>query len=100
MPSWLPDDDGILGSVPVISIFFGIVIRMHYKEHEPRHFHAEHQAHEGKFDFDGNQIVGNITSANALALIRQWAQLNRAGLDANWSKIKAGQALDRIPPLE
>jgi hypothetical protein len=96
----VPKDDGILATVPVISIFFGIVIRMYYKEHEPRYLHAEHQAHDGKFDFDGNQIVGNITSANALALIRQWAQLNRGALDANWSKIQAGQALDRIPPLE
>jgi hypothetical protein len=42
-------------------------------------FHAEHQAQEGKFDFDGNQIVGNITSRNALGLIQQWAQLNRGG---------------------
>jgi hypothetical protein len=44
--------------------------------------------------------VGNITSRNALDLIRQWAQLNRAALDANWSKIKSSQPLDRIPPLE
>lgn len=86
--------------MPVIAIFFGIVIRMYYKEHEPRHFHADHQAQHGKFDFDGNQVVGNITSRNALDLIRQWAQLNRAALDANWSKIKSGQPLDRIPPLE
>jgi hypothetical protein len=28
--------------VPIISAFFGIVIRMYYKEHEPAHFHAEH----------------------------------------------------------
>lgn len=86
--------------MPIIAIFFGIVIRMYYKEHEPRHFHAEYQAREGKFDFDGNQIAGAITSTNALTLIRQWAQLNRAALDLNWSKIKAGQPLDRIPPLE
>jgi len=81
-------------------VFFGIIVRMYHKEHEPRHFHAEHQSQQGKFDFDGNQIVGNITSKNALALIRQWAQLNRAALDANWSKIKTGDPLDRIPPLE
>jgi hypothetical protein len=93
-------DDAILGHMPVISIFFGIVIRMYHKEHEPRHFHAEHQAQDGTFDFDGNQIVGNITSRNALDLIRQWAQANRAALDANWSKIKSGQPLERIPPLE
>ena len=86
--------------MPIISAFLGIVIRMYYKEHEPRHFHAEHQSQQGKFDFDGKQIVGNITSKNALALIRQWAQINRAALDANWSKIKAGDPLDRIPPLE
>jgi hypothetical protein len=86
--------------MPVIAVFFGIIIRMFYKEHEPRHFHAEHQSQYGKFDFEGNQIVGNITSTNALNLIRQWAQLHRPALDANWSKIKTGQPLDRIPPLE
>ena len=86
--------------MPVISLFFGIIIRMHYREHEPRHFHAEHQSQEGKFDFDGNQTVGNITSKNALDLIRQWAQLHRAALETNWSRINAGQPLDRIPPLE
>ena len=58
------------------------------------------EAQEGKFDVDGNQVVGNITSKNALGLIRQWAQLNRAALDANWSKIKSGKPLERIPPLE
>ena len=86
--------------MPVIAIFFGIVIRMHYKEHEPRPFHAEHQSQQGKFDFDGNQTVGNITSRNALRLIRQWAQLNRAALDLNWANISAGKPLNRIPPLE
>jgi hypothetical protein len=39
--------------MPVISVFFGIVIRMYFREHEPKHFHAEHQALEGKFDFEG-----------------------------------------------
>ncbi|MBA3638460.1 MAG: DUF4160 domain-containing protein [Acidobacteria bacterium] len=59
--------------MPVIAIYFGIVIRMFYKEHEPRHFHAEHQSQQGKFDFNGSQTVGNITSKNALKLIRQCA---------------------------
>ena len=90
----------MLGGMPVIAIFFGIVIRMFYKEHEPRHFHAEHQAQQGKFDFEGNQIVGNITSRNALGLIRQWAKQNRRALDTNWVNISEGKPLERIPPLE
>jgi hypothetical protein len=86
--------------MPIVSTFFGIVIRMYYREHEPRHFHAEFQAQSGKFTFDGIQFVGSITSRNALDLIRKWALLNRAALDSNWSKIKAAEPLDRIPPLE
>ena len=73
---------------------------MFYKEHEPAHFHAEHQGQQGKFDFSGKMIVGNIQSRTALQLIRQWAQLHGAELEANWTKMKAGEPLDKIPPLE
>jgi hypothetical protein len=34
-------------AVPIISVFFGIVVRMFYKEHEPAHFHAEYQGQRG-----------------------------------------------------
>ena len=73
---------------------------MFYREHEPEHFHAEHQGQHGTFDFDGHMIIGNVTSKTALKLIRQWASLHRTELDANWAKMKAGKALDRIAPLE
>jgi hypothetical protein len=52
--------------VPIISVFFGIVVRMFYREHEPAHFHAEHQGQQGKFNLDGEMIVGNIQSGTAL----------------------------------
>jgi len=29
----------------------------------------------------------------------EWSQLHRAELEANWLRMKAGQALDRIEPL-
>jgi hypothetical protein len=86
--------------MPIISTFFGIVIRMFYKEHEPGHFHAEHQGQQGKFDFDGNTIVGNIRSRTALRLIREWASSHRTELESNWQKMKAGQPLERIEPLD
>jgi hypothetical protein len=86
--------------VPIISVFFGIVIRMFYKEHEPAHFHADYQGQQGKFDLDGEPIVGNVESGTALRLIAEWARLHRAELLANWEKMRAGQPLDRIQPLE
>lgn len=69
--------------MPIISAFFGIVIRMYYKEHEPAHFHAEHGSQQAKFDFEGELIAGEISSRRALRQVRAWAQLHRAELDAN-----------------
>lgn len=86
--------------MPIISVFFGIVIRMFYKEHEPPHFHAEYQAQQAKFDFNGEVIAGQIQSGTALRLIREWAHLHRAELETNWQNLKVGRPLDRIAPLE
>jgi hypothetical protein len=85
--------------MPIISAFFGIVIRMFYKEHEPAHFHAEHASQRAKFDFDGEIIAGEIRSRKACERIREWAQQHRAELEANWEKMKAGRPLESIEPL-
>ena len=86
--------------MPIISVFFGIVVRMYYKEHEPGHFHAEHQGQQGKFDFSGEMLVGNVQSRTALRLIREWAPLHQTELQANWEQMKAGRPLNGIAPLE
>lgn len=86
--------------MPIISTFFGIVIRMFYKEHEPPHFHVEYQGQQAKCSFDGEVIAGYIRSRTARDLIRQWALARRPQLEANWAKMKTGQTLDRIEPLE
>ncbi len=86
--------------MPIISVFFGIVVRMFYKDHEPAHFHAEYQGQQGKFGFDGIQMVGNVQSGTALRLIAEWAAAHRAELERNWEMMKAGRPLERIEPLE
>lgn len=73
---------------------------MFFREHEPVHFHAEHQGQEAKFDLGGNVIAGNIRSRTARRLIRQWAVQHRRELEANWRKMKAGRPLEKIEPLE
>jgi hypothetical protein len=39
-------------------------------------------------------------SANARRLIREWAALHRAEIEANWARMEAGEQLERIEPLE
>jgi hypothetical protein len=86
--------------MPIVSMFFGIVIRMFYREHEPAHFHAEYQGQQAKFDFDGEVIAGEIGSKTARRLIKEWASKNRRDLEANWLNMKAGRNLDKIEPLQ
>lgn len=49
----------------------------------PDTIHAEHQGQQGKFDFSGELIIGNIQSRTALRLIRKWAILHQAELQIN-----------------
>ena len=86
--------------MPIISTFFGIVIRMFYQEHESPHFHAEHQGQMAKCNFEGQIVAGHIRSRTARSLIRRWAVAHRIELEANWGKMKRGQMLDRIEPLD
>jgi hypothetical protein len=86
--------------MPIISTFFGIVIRMFYRDHEPAHFHAEYQGQQAKFDFDGEVIAGEISSKTARRLIKEWASKNQTELEANWKNMKAGRTLERIEPLQ
>ncbi len=86
--------------MPIISMFFGIIIRMFYQEHGSPHFHAEYQGQRGVFDFDGNMIKGNMRSKNARRLIREWARLHRSQLEQNWENARKGENLFRIEPLD
>jgi Domain of unknown function (DUF4160) len=86
--------------MPIISAFFGIVVRMFYREHEPAHFHAEYQGQQAKFDFAGKMIAGDMKSKTARRLIKQWAASHRKDLERNWEKMKEGRTLEKIAPLE
>lgn len=86
--------------MPYVSMFFGILIRMFYNEHNPPHFHAEYQGTEGIFNFYGEMIQGNIKSRTALALIREWALLRKKELEQNWVNILDKTIINRIEPLE
>jgi hypothetical protein len=86
--------------MPIISTFFGIIIRMFYQEDRPPHFHAEYQGQQAAFDFDGDLVAGDLRSGVAKRLIRDWARQHRVQLEVNWANMESGRALERIEPLE
>ena len=86
--------------MPYVSMFFGIIIRMFFSEHNPPHFHAEYQGTEGIFNFDGDMLQGNIKSNTALRLIKEWTVLRKNELDDNWNNISNRVGINKIEPLQ
>ncbi|MGH9897173.1 MAG: DUF4160 domain-containing protein [bacterium] len=87
--------------MPIVSTFYGIIIRMYYREeHGVPHFHAEYQGQQASFTFEGDVLAGRIRSRTALRLIREWAPAHRPELQANWERARSAQPLERIEPLD
>lgn len=59
--------------MPIISIFFGIVIRMYHDDHPPPHFHASYQGFEAFVAIATGDIVEGKLPKNAARLVKQWA---------------------------
>lgn len=86
--------------MPIISAFFGIVIRMFYDDHNPPHIHVEYQGGKAVLDFRGNILKGDLQSRTALKLVREWIDLRHAGLQEDWELAKQGKEIKSIDPLQ
>lgn len=86
-------------TVPRISTFYGIVITMYYRDHEPPHFHAVYGEHQAQIVIATLEPLFGELPSRALRLVREWAELHRTELEENWEKARAREALDTIAPL-
>jgi hypothetical protein len=85
--------------VPRISAFYGIVIAMYYRDHHPPHFHAIYGEYEAQIVIETLEPLSGELPSRALRLVRDWASLHHAELEANWTNARARRPLDTIEPL-
>ena len=84
--------------MPVISRFYGLVIKMYFKgkEHNPPHFHVLYGEYMGAIDINTSELIEGDLPAKALSLIKEWASIYRAELLQMWET----QEFLNLPPLE
>ena len=70
--------------VPTISVFFGIVIQMFWREHGPPHFHALYAEHEALIEIRELRVIRGSLPRRALALVLEWAVEHRQALLEDW----------------
>ena len=46
--------------MPTISMFYGILIRMYYEDHNPPHIHAIYGDEQACYTFDGEILEGSL----------------------------------------
>ena len=86
--------------MPTISRFFGITIRMYYRDHDPPHFHASYAEHGAEYDIESLEVMVGALPRRAHALVIEWALEHRPELRENWRRAREHERLNDIPPLE
>lgn len=86
--------------MPVLSKFYGIVIRIVSTQPFGPHFHAIYQDWELMVGISPLRVVNGSAPARVRDMVLEWAQLHQAELLAAWQSVSRAQAPARIAPLE
>lgn len=84
--------------MPVLSKFYGILIKMYFQqsEHNPPHIHAIYGEHIAAIDIKTGRIIEGNLPNRALSLVQEWVKENKAELLDIWNT----QQFKKIQPLD
>ena len=84
--------------MPVLSRFYGIIIRMYFQqsEHNPPHIHALSGDDMAAIDIQNGEILEGHLPPKALSMVREWVGIHRKDLLHIWET----QEFKSLPPLE
>ena len=84
--------------MPVLSRFYGIIIRMYFiqAEHNPPHIHAIYGDDVAEIAIKNGEILDGHLPPKALSMVREWIELNKEDLLSIWKT----QEFRSLKPLE
>ena len=84
--------------MPVLSRFYGIIIRMYFQqaEHNPPHIHALYGEDVAAIDIQTGEVLEGYLPPKALAMVLEWAALHKTELLHMWDT----QEFKPLSPLE
>lgn len=86
--------------MPMLSFFYGILIRMYWRDHNPPRFHALYGSDEALINIHTLEILEGSLPRRALVLVLEWAALHRKELMEAWETCRNNQLPQSIAPLE
>lgn len=89
--------------MPVIAMFYGIVVLMYYmdnKKHKLPHIHVRYQDEEAVFAIPSGKLLEGKIQINKRKLVEAWIEIHREDLVLDWKLAVNGQQPFKIEPLK
>ncbi len=85
--------------MPEISRFYGIIVYLLWKDHNPPHIHFSYGDYKCTYSIlDG--VIDGKAPAKVIAKVTDWVALHENELLELWEKAQRGEELRRITPLK
>jgi len=88
--------------MPIISMFFGIIVSMYFLDHKRHlqpHVHVKYQDHEAVIAIPSGDLLEGQLPGPKMRLVLAWIEIHKDDLIADWDLAVNGQPLFRIDPL-
>ena len=88
--------------MPIISMFYGIIIRMYLldnKHHNLPHIHAKYAEYEASIDIAVGEVLAGELPRKQLRLVQAWIELHHDELMADWELATSNENPYKIDPL-
>jgi uncharacterized protein DUF4160 len=89
--------------MPILSMFYGIVVRMFSYDndhHHLPHVHAEYSGDKAVFSIATGEVLAGELPSNKTRLMQAWIEIHRDELLADWQLAVSGEELFKIEPLK
>ena len=80
--------------------FYGIVVRIDFREHKPPHFYARYAETEAAIGIRDLTLLEGELRERARVLVLEWAAEHRHELLEAWERAQRGEAPGKIAPLD
>ena len=89
--------------MPIISMFFGILVFIFYgdnEQHNTPHIHVRYQGKKASIAIDDGRVLAGDFPPRQLRMVQVWIDIHRDELMADWELAVNGDEPFRIAPLQ
>ncbi len=89
--------------MPTISMFYGIIVTIYYKDisrHNIPHIHVRYQGKKASISIEDGTVLAGDFPAKQLRLVLAWVDIHKDELFADWELAVSGEEPFRISPLQ